>query len=59
MRIAFHAETNELLTPISVVEALVQCASGTKYTKMFDTEDLEQISEHLLVYCRHNKEMEE
>ena len=30
----------------------------TKYRK-YEIEDLEQIAEHLLVYCKHNKESEE
>ena len=34
--------------------------TGTMYDKdVYDIDDLEQIAEHLLVYCKHNKESEE
>ena len=36
------------------------CMTGTMYDKdVCDIDDLEQIAEHLLVYCKHNKESEE
>ena len=36
------------------------CMTGTIYDKdIYDIDDLEQIAEHLLVYCKHNKEGEE
>ena len=36
------------------------CMTGTMYDKdVYDINDLEQIAEHLLVYCKHNKESEE
>ena len=34
--------------------------TGTIYDKdIYDIDDLEQIAEHLLVYCKHNREDEE
>ena len=36
------------------------CMTGTMYDKdVYDIDDLEQIAEHLLVYCKHNREDEE
>lgn len=36
------------------------CMTGTIYDKdVYDIDDLEQIAEHLLVYCKHNREDEE
>lgn len=36
------------------------CMTGTIYDKdIYDIDDLEQIAEHLLVYCKHNREDEE
>lgn len=36
------------------------CMTGTMYDKdVYDIDDLEQIAEHLLVYCKHNKDSEE
>lgn len=36
------------------------CMTGTIYDKdIYDIDDLEQIAEHLLVYCKHNNEREE
>ena len=36
------------------------CMTGTMYDKdIYDIDDLEQIAEHLLVYCKHNRESEE
>ena len=36
------------------------CMTGTMYDKdVYDIDDLEQIAEHLLVYCKHNRESEE
>ena len=35
------------------------CMTGTIYDKdVYDIDDLEQIAEHLLVYCRHHREDE-
>lgn len=36
------------------------CMTGKVYDKdIYSIDDLEQIAEHLLVYCKHNKESEE
>lgn len=36
------------------------CMTDTIYNKdIYDIDDLEQIAEHLLVYCKHNREDEE
>ena len=35
------------------------CEAYTIDTDMYSIDDLEQIAEHLLVYCKHNKESEE
>ena len=36
------------------------CMTGTIYDRdVYDIDDLEQIAEHLLVYCKHNREDEE
>ena len=36
------------------------CMKGIEYDKdIYSIDDLEQIAEHLLVYCKHNKESEE
>ena len=35
------------------------CEEDTIETDMYSVDDLEQIAEHLLVYCKHNKESEE
>ena len=38
----------------------LHCCDGYKITTdMYSVDDLEQIAEHLLVYCKHNKEREE
>ena len=38
----------------------LHCCDGyTLETDMYSVDDLEQIAEHLLVYCKHNKEDEE
>ena len=36
------------------------CMTGTMYDKdVYDIDDLEQIAEHLLVYCKHNRKENE
>ena len=35
------------------------CEEDTIETDMYYIDDLEQVAEHLLVYCKHNKESEE
>ena len=35
------------------------CEEDTIETDMYSVNDLEQIAEHLLVYCKHNRESEE
>ena len=68
MKINFISEHEEALTPIEVANALITHTThyeANKYIpsiltegdyQTFDAEDLEQIAEHLLVYCKHNKE---
>ena len=41
------------------IDRLRGCEEDTIETDMYLVKDLEQIAEHLLVYCRHNKESEE
>lgn len=38
------------------IDRLRGCAEDTIETDMYSIDDLEQIAEHLLVYCKHNKE---
>lgn len=44
---------------VNRIDRLRGCAEDTIETDMYSIDDLEQIAEHLLVYCKHNKESEE
>ena len=51
-------ETANML--INATYKMENCMTGAIYDKdVYDIDDLEQIAEHLLVYCKHNKESEE
>lgn len=39
------------------IDRLRGCVEDTIETDMYSIDDLEQIAEHLLVYCKHNKEV--
>ena len=41
------------------IDRLHGCEEDTIETDMYSVDDLEQIAEHLLVYCKHNREDEE
>ena len=41
------------------IDRLHGCEEDTIETDMYSVDDLEQIAEHLLVYCKHNKESKE
>ena len=49
MKIEFHSNKNENFDAITFVEALI-------YQKAFGIDELEEIAEYLLIYCKHNKE---
>lgn len=67
MKIEFHADNGEEITPIEVANALINHTTHNEVSKLllliipkedyktFDSDELEQIAEHLLVYCKHNK----
>ena len=40
------------------IDRLRGCVEDTIETDMYSVDDLEQIAEHLLVYCKHNRESE-
>lgn len=41
------------------IDRLRGCEEDTIETDMYSVDDLEQIAEHLLVYCKHNREDDE
>lgn len=47
---------NSLISHLTHLEAFL--IAPERYERTFDIDDLEQIAEHLLVYCRHNKASE-
>lgn len=47
---------NSLINHLTHLEAFL--IAPERYERTFDIDDLEQIAEHLLVYCKHNKESE-
>ena len=49
MRIEFHADNGEMLTPLEVANALIN-------QNTFKVDELKEIAEHLEVYCRHNRQ---
>ena len=48
MIVYLHADHNEKITPIKIADALIE----NKYLR---TVDLEEIGEHLLIYCKYKK----
>lgn len=42
---------------VNKIDRLRGCEEDTIETDMYSVDDLEQIAEHLLVYCKHNKEV--
>ena len=48
MIVYLHADHNEKFTPIKIADALIE----NKYLR---TVDLEEIGEHLLIYCKYKK----
>lgn len=46
MRIEFHADNGEMLTPLEVANALINHDA-------FKVDELKELAEHLQVYCRH------
>ena len=69
MKIFFELSENEgYVSPIKTAEALINSGENIKkdflgferdiFARTFDIDDLEQIAEHLLIYCKHNKESE-
>lgn len=67
MKIEFQTDNGETLTPLEVANALINHTTHYEASKLlfsllpegdyksFDFDELEQIAEHLLVYCKHNK----
>ena len=54
MRIEFHADNGEILTPLEVANALINHDA-------FKVDELKELAEHLQVYCRHhsNRDVEQ
>lgn len=52
MRIEFHADNGEMLTPLEVANALIN-------QNTFKVDELRELAEHLQVYCRHHNDKEE
>ena len=48
MRIEFHADNGEMLTPLEVANSLIS-------QNTFKVDELRELAEHLQVYCRHHK----
>lgn len=51
MRIEFHADNGEMLTPLEVANSLIN-------QNTFKVDELRELSEHLQVYCRHHNDKE-
>ncbi len=51
MRIEFHADNGEILTPLEVANSLIN-------QNTFKVDELKELAEHLQVYCRHNNDKE-
>ena len=52
MRIEFHADNGEMLTPLEVANSLIN-------QNAFKVDELRELAEHLQVYCRHHNDKEE
>lgn len=51
MRIEFHADNGEMLTPLEVANSLIN-------QNTFKVDELRELAEHLQVYCRHHNDRE-
>ena len=51
MRIEFHADNGEMLTPLEVANSLIN-------QNTFKVDELRELAEHLQVYCRHHNDKE-
>ena len=52
MRIEFHADNGEMLTPLEVANSLIN-------QNTFKVDELRELAEYLQVYCRHHNDKEE
>lgn len=52
MKIEFHADSGELLTPLEVANCLIM--HTTNHENTFSTKDLKEIADYLQVYYRHH-----
>lgn len=52
MRIEFHADNGEMLTPLEVANSLIN-------QNAFKVDELRELAEHLQVYCRHHNDKKE
>ena len=51
MRIEFHADNGEMLTPLEVANSLIN-------QNTFKVDELRELAEYLQVYCRHHNDKE-
>lgn len=51
MRIEFHEDNGEMLTPLEVANSLIK-------QNTFKVDELRELAEHLQVYCRHHNDKE-
>ncbi len=70
MRIEFHADNCEMLTPIEVANALINHTTHYEANKIFPSlipecdaktftyDELSELAEYLLVYCKYNNKTE-
>ena len=70
MRIEFHADNCEMLTPIEVANALINHTTHYEANKIcpslipegdaktFTYDELSELAEYLLVYCKYNNKIE-
>ena len=70
MRIEFHADNCEMLTPIEVANALINHTTHYEANKIcpslipegdvktFTYDELSELAEYLLVYCKYNSKTE-
>ena len=49
MRVEFHADNGEVLTPLEVANSLIN-------QNAFKVDELRELAEHLQVYCRHHND---
>ena len=51
MKIEFHADNGEMLTPLEIANSLIN-------QDLFKVDELRELAEHLQVYCRHHNDRE-